>query len=180
MQRKLPLFCLLFASLGVATVFCQTNDKKIWQQIDKRQLRKPTSDSRLPQRYAAFRLNREALERLLRKASDDNREKRKQVLTLPMPDGSLQRFEVQPSLVVSPELLKKYPELGATYSGKGIDDPTATARFDLLPSGFHSMILSSNGTILVDPYSREHPDIYISYHKQDKPSQGVLRERGSM
>src|SRR6185295_18684441 len=89
------------------------------------------------------------------------------VLTLPMPDGSFSRFRIEHSPVVEPGLLEKYPELGATYRGQGIDDPTATARFDLLPSGFHAMILSTGGTILVDPYALGDKDHYVSYRKDD-------------
>ena len=86
-----------------------------------------------------------------------------------MPDGSLNRFEIEHSLVVERGLLDKYPELGATYRGHGIDDPTATARFDFLPTGFHSMILSTRGTVIVDPVANGDTDNYISYFKRDMP-----------
>jgi hypothetical protein len=84
-----------------------------------------------------------------------------------MPDGGFERFRIQHSLVVEPLLLTKYPELGATFRGQGIDDPTATVRLDLLPSGFHSMILSPHGTVMVDPYSKGDTANYISYYKRD-------------
>ena len=87
-----------------------------------------------------------------------------------MPDGSFNRFQIEHSLVVERGLLTKFPELGATYRGHGIDDPTATVRFDFLPSGFHSMILSANGTIIVNPYSVGDTNNYISFYKRDLPA----------
>jgi hypothetical protein len=94
---------------------------------------------------------------------------RRQVVTLPMPDGTMARFYVEHSPVVEPGLSAKYPDLANTYRGRGIDDPTATVRFDLLSNGFHSMILSPKGTVLVDPYAAGDTENYISYYKRDVP-----------
>jgi hypothetical protein len=93
-------------------------------------------------------------------------------MTLPMPDGSYQRFRIERSLVAEPGLIEKFPELGQTFRGQGIDDPSATVRFDLLPNGFHSMILSPNGTVMVDPYSPGATSTYISYYKRDVEKPG--------
>ena len=54
------------------------------------------------------------------------------VISLPMPDGSIARFHVWESSIQEPGLAIKFPEI-RTFAGQGIDDPTATIRFDFNP-----------------------------------------------
>lgn len=87
------------------------------------------------------------------------------VLSLPMPDGSFQRFEVMESPVMAPELAMRYPDI-RTYRAVGIDDPLATGRLDITPQGFHAMIDSVvAGTVFIDPDSQA--DRYRSFNRHD-------------
>ena len=151
----------------------QKSPDDVWDQTDKAQLQQPGIDNTaMPTAYETFRLNKTALEALLKSAPEEYSGGEAIILSLPMPDGSFSRFEIEHSLVVEAGLLTNYPQLGATYRAHGIDDPTATARFDFLPSGFHSMILSTSGTVIVDPYAKGDTDNYISYFKNDRPFTG--------
>src|SRR5919202_1326664 len=87
-------------------------------------------------------------------------------LELPLPDGSSGTFRVVQSPIMEPGLAARYPQI-TTYIAQGVDDPTATARLDRTPLGFHAMVLSASGTWFVDPYSRSDTTYYISYRKQD-------------
>jgi hypothetical protein len=89
-----------------------------------------------------------------------------------MPDGSMQRFRMEHSLTVEQGLADKFPELANTWRGQGIDDPTASGRFDLLNSGFHGFIISANGTFFIDPFSQNDTEHYISYDKANYQRQG--------
>ncbi|OFW03870.1 MAG: hypothetical protein A3H96_04595 [Acidobacteria bacterium RIFCSPLOWO2_02_FULL_67_36] len=86
--------------------------------------------------------------------------------SLPMPDGSLARFRVVESPIISAELAADFSEI-RTYAGQGIDDPTATTRFGWTPAGFHAIVLSHGGTSFVDPYVQGNLDYYVAFAKAD-------------
>ncbi len=84
-------------------------------------------------------------------------------LELPMPDGTLQRFEVENSPIMAPELAARYPDI-QTYRVKGIDDPAAGGRLDLTPAGFHAMLTTPQGTVFIDS---DGNGTYLSYYTRD-------------
>lgn len=123
----------------------------------------------IPQSYKVYKLNLSTLSNLLSDvpmefSSEANRKVR--IIHIPMPDGSFQRFRFVESPVMANELSRKYPEI-RTFLGFGIDDNYATVRFDFTPNGFHAMILSPNGRVFVDPYSKGDIENYISYYAKD-------------
>ncbi len=88
------------------------------------------------------------------------------VITLPMPDGSFQRFSFVESPVMHPELAAKYPEI-KTYMGQGIDDPHDAVRFDWTPRGFRGLVRSPSGLAFIEPYRTGHTDLYVSFNMRD-------------
>ena len=88
------------------------------------------------------------------------------VLTIPAPDGSMQRFEVSESPIMEPELAARHPEI-TTWAGRGIDDPAATIRADQTPLGFHASVRSPYGAWYVDPYYHLDDSVYITYYGRD-------------
>jgi hypothetical protein len=87
-------------------------------------------------------------------------------LSLPAPGGGFQRFEVQESPIMEPELAARHPEI-KTYAGRGIDDPTATIRADNSPAGFHASVRSPHGAWYIDPYYHLDDSVYVSYYGRD-------------
>src|SRR5947207_1458921 len=89
------------------------------------------------------RLNRPAFDRLRAAAPRETGRARPDavVITLPLPDGGVGRFRVENSPILEPFVAAAAPDI-QTYRGRGVDDPTATVRFDWTPAGFHAIVLT--------------------------------------
>ena len=123
-----------------------------------------------PRSYAAFRLKATALDDMLSRAPLEftSNDQYPVVLTLPQPNGSFGRFQIEESPIMEPELAKRFPMI-KTYRGKGLDDRTATARFERSRRGLHAMVLSASGAFLVDAIGRSDANLYVSYFKSSLP-----------
>ncbi|MEJ7587064.1 MAG: reprolysin-like metallopeptidase [Ferruginibacter sp.] len=133
----------------------------------------------VPSKYRTVTLNRSGLSKfLVTVPSEKNLFARNTspVISVPMPDGSIARFNIWESAVMEPALAAKFPGI-KTFTGQGIDDPTANIKIDFTQFGFHAMIISSvQGTVFIDPYSGNNTLQYISYKKSDFYKAGKYSE----
>ena len=165
---------LLATCLAICSAaYSQSSPDSVWTAVEESSITARSTERQIdPVRYRTFRLNKSAVLPILDGAPEEfsgGSRFQQSILTLPMPDGKFARFRIERSLIVEPGLLEKYPELGRTYIGRGIDDPEATVRLDLLPKGFHAMVLSPRGTVLIDPYADGDTENYLTYFKRDVP-----------
>ncbi|VAW32176.1 FIG00857919: hypothetical protein [hydrothermal vent metagenome] len=169
----LALFIILLIAAGgrggvtAAPVGVQSADG-LWQDVDEATMRSVGERVIVPNAYRTVLLDWTALDSLLANAPDGATEATptEVILSLPLPDGSYGRFQIYQTAVMHPDLAAKFPEI-KTYAGIGIDDPTAYAKLDTTPKGFHAMILSGNGRVFIDPYSKDDIDLYQSYFAND-------------
>ena len=159
----------IYFSTFIQFIFAQVNSQNLWQDIDESQIVSTGERYIIPQQFRTIKLDVAGMQNFLSTAPMENSDAAKTntlTLSLPMPDGSMQRFAVVESPVMAPELAAKYPEI-KTYMGKGIDDVYASVRFDLTPLGFHAMIQSANGNVFIDPYALGDTENFISYYTKD-------------
>jgi subtilisin-like proprotein convertase family protein len=133
----------------------------------------------VPEKYRTLKLDSAGLRSFFRLLPSEQNIANKNlapILSIPMPDGSSAAFRIWESSVMAPELAAAYPEL-KTFTGQGIDDPTATIKLDWTSFGFHAMILSPvSGSIFIDPYDQQTITNYISYYKTDLKKKGIYHE----
>jgi Concanavalin A-like lectin/glucanases superfamily/Metallo-peptidase family M12B Reprolysin-like/Putative binding domain, N-terminal/Viral BACON domain len=142
---------------------------KLWQDVDEKLIGNGGQRPIIPDRYRTVRLNRESLQQFLKAVPlefTDAARAASVELSLPMPYGGYQRFAIVDSPIMEPKLAAQYPEFN-TYRGQGLDDPTATLRFDVTPAGFHAIVLTTEGSVYIDPYAKSDIDNYISYYGRD-------------
>ncbi|TCO57362.1 M12 family metallo-peptidase [Actinocrispum wychmicini] len=119
-------------------------------------------------RYAGYTLDKPVMQAKLAPAGNE--------VLLPTPEGKFQRFTLTDAPVMEPGLAAAHPEI-RTYSGKGVEDPTATVRADLTPLGFHASVRSQRGQWYVDPYYHADQSLYASYYGHDLSEVGPLQEK---
>jgi hypothetical protein len=101
--------------------------------------------------------------------------KSKVIVNLPMPGRGTQQFRVVESPILSPELSSQRPDF-KSYIAQGIDDPTATARFNITPVGFYAVIKGINGISYIEQIDKsKRDDQYITYYDHQITS---LNENG--
>ncbi|MDX2248791.1 MAG: M12 family metallo-peptidase [Bacteroidia bacterium] len=168
-MRIIRLFFISLTGLILTLEFLHAQaDKNLWTKISEAEIPNRSGRVIIPENYRTFRLNKSALDQKLSQAPMEftPAAANPTEIKLPMPDGSFERFSIVESPVMAPELAAKYPEI-KTYSGKGIDNPTAYIRMDKTPKGFHAIVLSAAGSVLIDPYGNNTVTEYISYWKKD-------------
>jgi hypothetical protein len=160
---------LCFASFSGASAQGASPDE-IWREVREADVaRTPRARQIVPERYRSFALNRGRLAALLATAPHERARAAAQsslALSLPLPDGGYGLFTVVESPIMEAGLAARYPAL-KTYLGQGVDDPTATVRFDVTPKGFHAQVIAAGGTVLIDPFQPGDLDHYIAYRKHD-------------
>lgn len=163
-MKKSFTFILLLIISGL--IFAQNN---YWSDINENQISVNSERYIVPDAYRTVSLNVSEIKSYLAFAPIEftNRAMEgKYIISLPMPDGTFQDFNFWESPTMEAELQEQFPEI-RTYTGKGIDDPFATLKFDFTPLGFHAQILSPNGRVFIDPYSLQDIENYISYYTKD-------------
>lgn len=147
----------------------QTADDALWQSLETPAPTAAVATTEQTQEPASSRLlqlNQEALQRLLANAPPELSERARQaplVLTLPLPNGTLARFKVVESAIVTPDLAERLPQI-KTYAGQGLDDPALTARFDWSPTGLHAIIMSGSESFFIEPQTKGDTSRYLAYN----------------
>jgi hypothetical protein len=96
------------------------------------------------------------------------------VMDLPMPDGSMRKYKVVESPILSPELEQK---IGVkTYMVQSIDNPRETGRIDFGPNGFHGFVRGTDGgSFVIEPVAQGRKDGVFVYYRRDNTIPRQLR-----
>jgi hypothetical protein len=175
---KKTIFLLSVSFLFNLGAKAQSNNDKFWSPISESKIEVTGKRQIIPNKYLAFQLIGSELKTQLSSAPLENNVKINQsvcIISLPLPNGTIQKFKVVESPIMERDLASAYPNI-KTYSVKGIDDPYANGKLDWNEFGFHGMVRSINGDFFVDPYCLGNLKDYITYYTADfekDPSQKI-------
>ena len=172
-MRKYFIFNLIVISILIFSlagmVYSQNSTELLWNDVQEESIIINKNRLIIPDSYRTLRLDFTGVKSLLQNAPKEENVRVQHssfIISLPMPNGEFQQFKIVESPIMAEELGDKYHEI-KTYLGQGINDKTATVRFDYTHKGFHAMILSVNGSVFIDPYSQYETEFYLSYFERD-------------
>ncbi|MEL6926910.1 MAG: hypothetical protein AAFO94_22920, partial [Bacteroidota bacterium] len=159
MVKKIVLLFLLCTPLLLTA-------QQMWRsvaeptQVTYRNAEKPTQ-------YKTYQFDTERILQHLAKAPQhtDQRSVEGIRLSLPLPDGTAQDFELYEAPVMMPGLSAKYPEI---RSYKGVSE-NSDVRISATPQGLHLIYNTPNGRAYVIPYAKENNDYALGYYKRHAP-----------
>jgi len=157
---------VLFLSI---TLFSQNSDNTFWSPVTESSIRLTGVRQIIPQKFRTFSLTGSNLKNILFRAPHEKAVQIDQstcIITLPLPNGTFQKFRIVESPVMADELAAAFPDM-KTFSVKGIDDPCANGKLDWNEFGFHGMVQSTKGDFFIDPYCVSNIKDYISYYTAD-------------
>ena len=172
MKSTLTTIWAFILMSSVINLTAQTFEADPWKSVSKEQLSDRSEENRviIPNKYRVVQIDWDEIIPLLKKAPlrfSAEEELINVVLNLPMPNGETERFQITYAPVMVTELALKYPDI-KTFSGVGIDDPSANIKLDYTPRGFHAMIRSAeHSTVFIDPYATDDNEFHISYYRKD-------------
>lgn len=86
-------------------------------------------------------------------------------ISLPLPDGTSERYKIFNSPVMEPALAASYTQL-ETFTGESIRNPHKKAKITMSPQGLFAMIIGdAEGTIFIRPFSFLDQTYYSFYAK---------------
>ena len=172
-KRLLPVLLVCVALIVMLTVAgtlgAAAENTVTWVDVAENAIPNKGQPSIVPQKFRLVATDLGALSSVLATAPLErsaDAAQRQVIVALPLPNGGVGRFSIVASPIMAPELAATFPAI-TTYSGQGLDDPTATVRLDRTPTGFHALILSNGDPIFIDPYSPQNLQHYISYFRRD-------------
>lgn len=169
MKHVNATFLLIASSLLSVNLHSQTADR-FWSPVSETNIRQTGVRQIIPQKYITVQLNGSAVKDRLFSAPNETGVKITEspcILSLPVPDGTMQRFYVVESPIMADALGAAFPDM-KTFSVRGIDDPYANGKLDWTELGFHAMIRSANkADFFIDPYCVGNNNDYISYYTSD-------------
>ena len=119
-----------------------------------------------PRRHATVSVDVADVRAALRRAPVAGRDTSYQTFRVPTPTGGTERFAVQRTQLMEPELAAAHPEIG-TWAGRSLDHPGTTIALDVTPMGFHASVRGpfGQGAWYVDPARNERgTTTHIAYY----------------
>ena len=101
-----------------------------------------------------YGLNLEKLQTTLGNVSSRSVANQGTIISLPNAKGKMENFQIWEYSNMTPDLQAKYQDI-KSYVGTSLEDPTAYLRFSMSPQGLSSIIIRSESSEYIEPYTSD-------------------------
>ncbi len=160
---------LAIALLAVSGVSLAQTGKSIWKSAAQRPDAVVLANKTNLTQPRLFELDVEALKQQLSGAPSRFAAPSQSgiVVSFPNADGQMERFRIQESPNMDPELAARYPDI-KSYIGQGVDNRASTIHFSVSPLGVQTMVIRGDQSAeFIEPYTMDRKT-YSAYKKSDK------------
>ena len=145
----------------------QASAQSLWQEIklDDVEVRGTQETRVLPHEFKAYKLNYDRIKKEAFSAPSEQLSLNIQsdvLISLPLPDGSLEEFSVYESLTMQDGISAKYPNI-KSFKGISVNNPLVSVRFDFGANGFHAAVKTPEKVYYIDPYASDDLKHYLTY-----------------
>ncbi len=116
------------------------------------------------QQFRTYALDFRELQEALTRAPNQWKEALK--LTLPLPDGRSEEFDLIASPVMAPGLAARYPAI-RSFQVRGRNDRRLTGRLSISAEGFYGALKTPEGEVYIDPLQRGNTGEYYAYYTRN-------------
>ena len=120
----------------------------------------------------SWHLDSRELKKSLSLAPGENNAGAAAIVSLPLPDGSLEDFQVRESPIFSPEMAAQHPEI-KTYTVEGLRNRSLRGRVDLTHAGFHGAVFDNSGMFTIEPLDGSDSAAQVNYASSYLNQQGA-------
>jgi hypothetical protein len=155
--------CLVLGLLAVSVASFAKSE--VWFRVPNRPSDALVGVTQNLQEYVTFNADPYALQNTLLLAPMETQTNSNYIVWMPNPDGGLERFRLFEAPIQTPAVQR---QTGVrTYGAQGVDDPTATGKFDIGRNGFHGMVRSTRGTYFIEPLELGEQVRHIVFYRSD-------------
>jgi len=162
-------FLIILATfLFIAPCLSATENTALWQDISESSITNKSERATVPNKYRTLSLDQISMKGLLATAPLKGSKQQPLEISIPMPDGASQIFQIQEYKIGEPAFHQQFPGI-KTYTGWAKNDKSTSIKMDFTHQGFHAIIHAISGSIYIDPYHKVNDGHYLSYYKKDYP-----------
>ncbi|MCB2379686.1 hypothetical protein LGH70_18970 [Hymenobacter sp. BT635] len=168
----LPLYAATVVAGSFALARAQAQPPKkpalpsFWQPVAASQAKRLGQPRLRPTAYRVFRLDLPGLQKVLATATEAQTGP---WVLLPLPDGTLEAYQMRTTGIMAPELAARYPNL-RTYAGQQTANPANGARLEITPTGVRAMLIRNGRTLFIEPYRPGDTRHYLCFDKANLPA----------